>query len=403
MSRVFASLIAVAFASNVFAADEQKVEGRTKTEWIKIYQDEKSMPRARAGAIAALCQFEQRDGAIISTVSTALLQDKADRVRLIAVQGVIAILAKSTRDEAALVDALGKSLSTDASEEIRRKNAELIKELKKEYLRRLAPVVADVLKSDKSPAVRAAAAVVLGRTEEHAKTVLAAMVDALKDSDPTVRAAVAESFGRIGDEAKVAVPGLKTLLKDMDASVRLAGTFALGRVGPEGASAVPELMAVLASDMDTAVRKEAARAFSLLGLDAKAGVPALAKALREDKSEEVRQQAATALGKMRGETRDAVAAMIDAMKNDKDKTVRVFVIHALGDSLGDGLRGYVKDFADQLIKDPEADVRLALVQELGQLGPAAKEALPALQRAATDVQLSVRNEAKAAVKKVMGQ
>jgi HEAT repeat protein len=324
-------------------------------------------------------------------------------VRLRAVEGVVAILKKSTKDEAALVDALGKSLASDMADEVRLKSASLMKELKKEYLRRLAPVVADALKSDKSASVRVAAAVVLGRTEEHAKTVLATMVDALKDADPTVRANVAESLGRIGDEAKVAIPGLKTLLKDMDASVRLSAVFALGRVGPEAATAAPELIAVLGSDMDMAVRKEAARAFSLLGLDAKAGVAALAKALREDKSEEVRQQAAIALGKMRGETRDAVAAMLEAMKTDKDKTVRVFVIHAMGDSLGDGLRANVKDLADQLIKEPEADVRLALVQELGLLGPAAKDALPALQRAATDVQLSVRNEAKAAVKKVMGR
>jgi len=63
----------------------------------------------------------------------------------------------------------------------------------------------------------------------------------------------------------------------------------------------------------------------------------------------------------------------------------------------------VKELADQLIKDPEGDVRLAIVQELGALGPAAKDALPALKRAVTDVQLSVRDAAKAAVKKVQEQ
>ena len=44
-----------------------------------------------------------------------------------------------------------------------------------------------------------------------------------------------------------------------------------------------------------------------------------------------------------------------------------------------------------------------MVQELGGLGPAAKDALPALSRAVADVQFSVREEAKKAVKKVMGQ
>jgi HEAT repeat protein len=107
---------------------------------------------------------------------------------------------------------------------------------------------------------------------------------------------------------------------------------------------------------------------------------------------------------MRGEElQAAVPAMVEAMKKDADKGVRVFVVHSLGDGLGDGLRAYVKDMAEQLTKDPDSDVRLALVQELGALGPAAKDALPALNQAVADVQLSVRDEAKKAVKKVMGQ
>ena len=92
------------------------------------------------------------------------------------------------------------------SEEVRLKGAGLVKELKKEYLRRLTPVIADVIKTDKSAPVRVAAAA-RRRTEEHAKTVLATMVEALKDPDPTVRAAVAESFGRIGDESEGRGPG----------------------------------------------------------------------------------------------------------------------------------------------------------------------------------------------------
>ena len=118
---------------------------------------------------------------------------------------------------------------------------------------------------------------------------------------------------------------------------------------------------------------------------------------------DVRREAALALGKMPGQIRGAAPAMIEAMKNDKDKTVRIFVVHALGDGLGDGLRAYVKDLASQLMKEPESEVRVALVQELGILGPGAKEALPALNQAANDVQRSVRDEAKRALKKVLAK
>lgn len=385
-------------------AQEKPIEGKTKAEWLQILQEDKS-PRAREGALAVLATFEGRDRLIIETVARALVNDKAERVRLKAVDAAGAILtsaATKETDKQSLIDAVGKSISSEPSETVRLKVAELIKDMRKEDTRKLVAILADVLKAEKSVQVRATVAAALGKVGEYAKTILNGMAEALKDPEPTVRAAVAEALGRIGDDAKGAVPALKPLLKDADAGVRLSAAFALGRVGPDGATAVPELSAALAGDTETAVRKEAARAFALMGLDAKAAVPALTKGLREDKSEEVRQQAALALGKMRGETRDAAPAMVEALKQDSDKTVRIFVAHALGDSLGDGLRAYVKDLADALDKEGEGDVRVAIIQELGALGPAAKDALPALKKRVADVQLPVRDEAKKAVKKVSG-
>jgi len=403
MLRQFASIAIVLAALAPISAQEPTIAGKTKTQWLKALKEDPS-PRGREAAIVVLSTMEKRDSAVVEAVADALHSDKAERVRLKAVEGVYAMLLRSdTRDLNALLDALGKSVSSDSAESVRLKTAGIIKDLKKEELRRLAPLLADVLKADKSSPVKVAAATALGKTGENAKTILKGMIEALKDPDIAVRTAVADAFGRIGFEAAEAVPALKPLLKDPDPGVRLAAAFSLGRVGPDGASAIPELSQALASDTDTAVRKESARAFTFLGLDAKSAVPALAKALREDKSEEVRQQCALALGKMRGETTGVASAMIDALQKDSDKTVRIFVTHALGDSLGDGLRAYVKELAAQLVKESEGDVRIALIQELGALGPAAKDALPALNMRVTDVQLAVRDEAKRAVKKVMAK
>jgi HEAT repeat protein len=406
MPRFVFALISLLSLSAVGAVaqgkDDKTFRGRTKGEWLKILKEDKDAPN-RSEAVAALSVMEPRDRAMLDAVADALLNDKSVRVRLRAVDCAVLIMGTSRTEEKLIIEAFGKSLAADSSETVRLKVANLSKELKGNYLRTLAPILVESLKNDKSSAVRSAAATALGRAGEQAKSVLNGIIDALKDTDPDVRAAAAEVLGRVGDEARIAIPALKPLLKDADAGVRLAAAFALGRVGPDGATAVPELVVVLAGDVDATVRKEAARAFALLGLDAKAAVPALVKALREDKADDVRQQAAIALGKMRGETRDVAKDMIEVMKKDAAKNVRIFVVHALGDSLSDGLRAYVKDLADQLISEPEAVVRVALVQELGALGPAAKDALPALNRAATDVQLSVRDEAKRAIKKVMGQ
>ena len=366
MSRL--SLIAICFISTcppaALLAEEKKIADRTQSEWIKILRtDEKA--RMREGAVVALSLIGPKERGVIEAFREAMLNDKAERVRLKAVT--------------------------------------LAGDFDKDLLRSLIQPLAEVLTSDKSATVRTAAARALGRTGEYAKTATNAIIDGLKDSDPVVRAAVAEAIGRIGEEAKGAVPQLIALLKDGDANVRLAAVFALGRVGPVAAKAVPELSTVLAADADATVRKEAARAFGFLGFEAKEGVPALAKSLREDKADDVRQHAALALGKMGLDVKPAIPALLDAMRKDADKAVRIYSVTALGNSLGSRLKDYVADLADLLVKEPEGDVRLAIVQELGALGPNAKDALPALNRAVADVQITVRDAAKAAVKKVMAK
>jgi HEAT repeat protein len=400
---LFLTMTCLGLAAPARADDPMPVAGKTKAEWLKVLAEDPS-PRQRTAAVVALTLMTPRDRAIEDAIREAL-NDKADRVRLKALDGVAVFLLTDSRSQAGTLEAIGKRIVSDPSEGVRAHAQDIAKEIKNEdYQRKLVPYFADAMRQDKSPALRAQAATTLGRMGALARTVVNVMIEALKDPDANVRAAAAEGLGRVGDEAKGAVPKLAALLKDADPGVRLSAAFALGRIGPDAASAVPDLARALGADADANVRKEAARACSLLGLDAKPAIPALAKALREDKSADVRQQAALALGKMRGdELRPAVPAMIEAMKKDTDKGVRVFVVHALGDSLGDGLRAHVKDMADQLTRDADSDVRLALVQELGALGPAAKDALPALNQAATDVQLSVRDEARKAVKKVMGR
>lgn len=385
-------------------ADDAPFRGKTKSEWIRTLRENESSVR-RQEAVAALSLMEPKDGAILDSIAEAMVADKAERVRFTALDGADAIFRGVGVKEkpARFVAAFGKCMSSDASDNVRLKAAGIAKKLQREELKQLVPVLSEMLQSDKSAPVRAAAATALGMAGDNAKTVVNIMVEGLKDKEATVRAAVLEAFGRIGDEAKGTVSRIIPLLKDQDAGVRLSAAFALGRIGPDASVAVPDLSQTLTGDSDATVRKEAARAFAFLGLDAKAGIPALAKALREDKSEEVRQQCALALGKMGGDVHSAVPAMLEAMQKDTDKTVRTFVVHSLGNTLGSNLKEHVKLLAEQLLKDTEGDVRLAIIQELASLGPDAKEALPALKRMTADVQLTVRDEAKRAVKKVSGE
>jgi HEAT repeat protein len=395
--------LALAPTAALAQPDTPTVAGKTKAEWLKILAGDKSA-RLREGAVAALMIYEPRDRAIIDAVRDAL-NDKAERVRLRAVDGVAVFILSEARESTGLLDSLGKILVNDPAEAVRARALNVARELKKDdQQRKIVPALADALRGDKSPGMRAGAAAALGRIGENARTVVNVMIEALKDPDARVRAAAADGLGRVGDEARAAIPRLVPLLKDPDAGVRLAAAFALGRIGPDAATAVPDLAQALAADADANVRKEAARAFALLGLDAKAAIPALAKALREDKSADVRQHAALALGKMRGDEVHAVAPiMIEALRQDMDRGVRLFAVHALSNSLGSTLRDFVKELADHLPQEPDGQVRLAIVQELGALGPDAKAALPALNQAVSDVQITVRDAARKAVKKVQGQ
>ena len=112
------------------------------------------------------------------------------------------------------------------------------------------------------------------------------------------------------------------------------------------------------------------------GSAAKTSLPTVIKSLQNDKSDEVRRQLALTLGKM-GDIKPVIKEVLDVLKSDKDRTVRLYLVRSIPTCLGSGMKDHVKDYADWLNKEPDADVRLAIIQELGALGPAGKEALDA--------------------------
>lgn len=352
----------VTFFTGNLHAEEPTVGGKTKSEWITFIKDPN--PRRREAAVVALGLIGAKDRNVQELFRELMLNDMVEKVRLKAVT--------------------------------------VVQDFEKDNLRQLLPTLADLLKADKSPLVRAAAATALGKAGDVAKSVVNGVIDAFKDPDVNVRAAAAEAVGRIGEEGKAGVPGLIELLKDTDSAVRLAAVFSLGRIGPDGTTALGQLSTLLASDADANVRKEIARSIGILGIDAKSAVPALAKSLNTDQSVEVRQQAAVSLGKMTGELKSVAEGILTALKAEKEKSVRVLVIQAIANGLGNSLKDHIPALVEQLNQEPEGEVRLAIVQELGNLGPDAKDALPALNKTTTDVQITIREAAKIAIKKVKG-
>src|SRR5262245_9801681 len=240
MTRHLALPLCLLIVAPAARAQDEKIAGRTKAEWLKVLAEDPS-PRQRVAAVVALSVITPRDRVTEDAVRGAL-SDKSERVRLKALDGVAVFVVSDSKGQAASIEAIGRVLVSDAVEDDRAHAQEVARDIKAdEHQRKLVPALADALRGDKVPRLRAGAAAVLGRYGPNAKAVVNVMTDCLKDADAGVRAALAESLGRIGDEAKGSIPKLAALLKDSDAGVRLSAAFGLGRIGPEAASAIPEL------------------------------------------------------------------------------------------------------------------------------------------------------------------
>jgi HEAT repeat protein len=158
---------------------------------------------------------------------------------------------------------------------------------------------------------------------------------------------------------------------------RIESIRAVGYFGADGASATGDLIALL-SDSSEGVRTAAAASLSQIGPDAATAIPALAKAL-SDSSPHVRDLAAIALEAMGPKAAPAVPELIKAL-SDPVNYVRSPAADALG-AIGAGAHDAVLPLAERLLlKHEDGFVLASAAYALGNIGPAAKEALPALRQ-----------------------
>jgi HEAT repeat protein len=176
------------------------------------------------------------------------------------------------------------------------------------------------------------------------------LLSQLKDPDPQVRLRAVKSLGAIGAEAHAILPVLRSALKsaalkDSDESVRTAAVHGVIQVGPQASSQVAALIEALQDEID-AVRFHAALALGDLGPAAQPATANLVHCVLWDKDEAVRVEAAVALWKVDNSHGPiALPALIEALSSN-----------------------------NELICWIAADC-------LGLMGPAAAEAVPALQKA----------------------
>jgi HEAT repeat protein len=249
---------------------------------------------------------------------------------------------------------------------------------------------------DPNPTLRERAAYVLGRLGDYAAPAVPAMIVAA--SQPNAPAAFQDALVQIGTPA---VPALLATAEKMDptaitpdywvvkvlqsmggiaaapvarglthtnANVRLLAVRVLGELGRDAEDAVPALIQRL-DDPDLRVRASTLSALIAANAPMKNIEPRLHTAIK-DPSPVVRAAALEAIGKLGEDGRSLQPAVVSALR-DRDETIQRAALKVVGPAFPDAVQPTVALLAI-------APVRIAAIDALGRIGPAAKDATPAL-------------------------
>lgn len=232
--------------------------------------------------------------------------------------------------------------------------------------------------NDDNPGIRKDAVLRLGHvfplSEDSKRTVLSALVKALKDEDKLVRYHAALVLSSKDPSAPEAVPLLLQILTDEDpilrveppmgrVSIRVATIFALGGMPMYAEQTVPVLVQI--------AREETPRSTVLHPLAelGRLAVPALI-GLLTDPNPELRADAAETLGKMGSEAKEAAPALVQALKDD-EPPVDSLAFFALLDIGPGAVPPLIR-----ALESEEEDLRFRAEDLLGQIGtPEAHEAI----------------------------
>lgn len=265
----------------------------------------------------------------------------------------------------------------------------------KEAVQRAVTVLTESLKGS-DPRVRAAAARGLFELNAPRELVAEALGDMMADKDPVVQANVAEALASLGEKA---VPRLIKALQNDD--LQPLAVAVINRLGPKAKDAVPALIDEL-KDPNPEYRREVEFALATIGPDAKAAVPALVKELNDD-DVRVRRTACYALGKIGPAAIDAIPDLQKGLSSD-DKLLKLASVWAIlrikvGDQVIEKMA--IQPLTKALEESDRDLVKIEAARALGDIGPMASEAIPALEKLTGESESpDVRKAAAEAIKKI---
>jgi HEAT repeat protein len=188
------------------------------------------------------------------------------------------------------------------------------------------------------------------------------------------------------------ISNLYPMLKEPDSEVRLAVLQAVDNRIPD-ASQIP-LLVLAGNDPDPYLRAEVWRRLNRLGASAASAAPDVLK-LCADNNIDVRQDAAWTLWKITNRTNTSVPVLEDAMSQNQDANRRHSAAYHLL-IMGDSDPLLVTTLINSLTNSQAGD-RATVCTFLGEIGPPAAAAIPALRKALQDPEAEVRRRAEVAL------
>ncbi len=239
----------------------------------------------------------------------------------------------------------------------------------------------------------------------------------LGNDDPEIQASAAHALGLMGPKARRAVPALIAALDSSRSEVRDAAAWALGNIGPDAEAAVQPLINAL-QDKDVGRRRAAAMAMQHVlpavedpQMRARAVEP-LVRAMK-DADPQVRGFAPVALGKIGQPALEPLLRIVLEQDTEVrwDWVTRSVAALALREIVGTGNAPASKETSEVLneaavkltatLNDhPNPWARALAAEILGEIGPRATSAVPALLNAARDKHDDVRKASVSALERV---
>lgn len=258
-------------------------------------------------------------------------------------------------------------------------------------------LIAGLQSKDKN--VRRAAVQALAESKAPSEEVAPRLVAAIEAADPELIRDVIRALSSMGAEA---VPRVKRGLSNP--KLRGHAAVILGNIGAEAKGAVPELVAALDVDDDPQFRREVLFTLGQIGPPAAPAVDKIIGILEGETDEKVAAAACYALRNMGPAASKAGPALVGVYNNGNEYQ-RMIAIWALL-KVRPGFASVEKRAIPLLTKGlsyERAEVRAEAAQALGEIGPHAAAALPALNKALEDDDPVVRSAAKAAIEHIQPQ